>query len=185
MTTQNRLRWGTSAAAVALIAFATAGTAHAGTTALDKGGAFCLRLGNTEPGMTSTVLVLDIDPADHRTNRKLWWISGYEQGSNPSVVADNYVDPLNGTATVAKPNNGKTGKKVIQMGLSGQGFGPNTDAAVTGLWTHTYNLQLDRKTLKGGITGLSVFTPITGSTAGAPVQLVVNQKVTRMACTNV
>lgn len=186
MSIYRGLRWGAVGAA-AILALASAGTAQAATkTALDKGGAFCLQVGSVEPGATEVVLALDIDPADHPpTKRKLWWVSGYEQGSNPSVTADNYVDTISGTATLGKPNDGASGAKVIHMGLTGIGNGTNADSDGPGVWAHTYSLQLKPKSLNGRITGFSVFTPISGGTAGEPMTMVVDERITQIKCKNV
>ena len=186
MTTRNLIRIGAAAAVAALFTLAGAGSAQAaGATALDDGGAFCLRMGTVMPGATSTVLALDIDPADHPTSQPLWWVSGVEKGSNPDVAAQNYVNLLNGTATFSKPNNGRPGGPLVHMSLSGTSYGTYTDVNATGIWVHDFTLQLNAKTLAGTITGLSVFTPISGTTAGAPTTLVVNMPIKRMSCKNI
>ncbi|HNE87920.1 MAG TPA: hypothetical protein PK902_01120, partial [Actinomycetota bacterium] len=66
-----------SAAALTLLPVAGA---HADSkTALDKGGAHCLRFGYGGLGATQSVLSLDIDPADHPTKQRMWWVSGVER----------------------------------------------------------------------------------------------------------
>ena len=154
----------------------------AGKTAIDKGGAYCFQYGSTAPGGTRIVLSLDIDAADHMTKQKLWWARGTEKATNADVATENYVNNLSGTATLAKPNNGRPGAKLLQLGLTGTSFGSNTDPALTGLWQLSYTLQLNPKTLKGKIVGLSVFTPISGTTAGTPATIAVNQAVTPISC---
>lgn len=169
--------------ALGLITLGGVGAAHADTkTAIDKGGAFCFQYGSTAPGATRTTLYLDIDPADHPTKQRLWWASGSEKGSNADVAAENYVNNLTGTATLAKPNNGRSGAKLIHLGLTGTSFGSLEDPNTTGLWTLDYNLQLNRKTLKGKIVGLSVFTPISGTTAGTPTTMAMSEKIKPISC---
>lgn len=144
-------------AALALVAFAGVGTAQAKTTtAIDKGGAFCFQFGSTAPGATRTVLALDIDAADHLAKPRLWWASGLEKATNVDVRTENYVNNLSGTATLARPNNGASGGKLLHMSLTGT----STGTSPSGLWQLDYNLQLDPKTLKGRILGVSTFTPI-------------------------
>jgi hypothetical protein len=172
-----------TAGAMSVLTLAGASAAQADTkTAIDKGGAFCFQFGSTEPGATRTVLTLDIAPADHPTKQPLWWASGVERGTNVDVLTENYVNNLNGTATLAKPNNGKPGAKLIHMSLTGTSFGSYTDPAKTGLWDLSFNLQLNRKTLKGKIVGLSVFTPISGTTAGTATTLAIDEKITPLNC---
>lgn len=178
MDTRKLLSIGT-AGAFALIAFAGVGTAQAETkTAIDKGGAFCFQFGSTAPGATRNTLALDIDPADHPTKRGLWWVSGVEKGSNADVKTENYVNNLNGTIALAKPNNGASGAKRLHMSLTGT----STGESPTGLWELNYNLQLDPKTLKGKIRGVSVFIPLTGTTAGTPMTAVTNTKIKPINC---
>ena len=174
-----------AAGAFGLITVAGVGTAQADTkTALDKGGVYCFQFGSSAPGATRTQLYLDIDPADHASKR-LWWASGFEKGSNADVQAQNYVNNLSGTATLAKPNNGRPGGKLIHLGLMGTSFGSYDDPTSTGLWQPSYNLQLNRKTLKGRIVGLSVFTPISGSTAGTPLTVATDTTVKPISCKKV
>lgn len=85
---------------------------------------------SVEPGATRAALALDIDPANHPTKRQLRWISDYEKGS-PSVTVENYVDLVNGTATVGKPNNGRPGPRLIHGGVTGQSYGTFTDPKIT------------------------------------------------------
>lgn len=173
-----------SAGALAVISLAGASTAQAaGKTAIDKGGAFCFQFGYPAPGGTASSLALDIDPSDHPTKQRLWWVSGVEKGTNADVLLDNYVNNLNGTATLAKPNNNAAGPKLIHMALTGTSFGTDTDAAVTGLWELDYNLQLNRTTLKGTIVGLSTFTPVAADgTPGAATTYAVNTAVKPVNC---
>jgi hypothetical protein len=184
MTARKLIRWGT-AGAVALVVCAGAAPAQAaGNTAIDRGGAYCLRMGTTVPGATSTVFSLDIDPADHPTKQRLWWVSGVEKGTNPDVATQNYVNLLNGTATLAKPNNGRPGGQIIHMALSGTSYGTYLDVNEPGIWEQHYNLQLNPKTLQGTITGLSVFTPISGTTAGPATTLAFSERIAAMNCKN-
>ena len=170
-----------SAAALTLIP--VAGAQADGQTALDKGGAHCLRFGYGGLGATQSVLSLDIDPADHPTKQRMWWVSGVERATNPDVLVDNYVNQLSGTATLAKPNNNVPGKKIIHMSLSGTSYGSDFDVNVTGMWQINYNLQLNRKTLKGKIVGLATFTPIAADgTAGTPTTYATNSAVKPFSC---
>lgn len=170
--------------AMSLLPLAGTTTAQAASkTALDGGGAHCLRFGYPGLGATQSVLTLDIDAADHPTKQPLWWVSGVETGTNADVLMDNYVNNLNGTATLAKPNNNVPGRKVIHMALTGTSYGSDLDPAVTGLWELNYNLQLNPKTLKGKIFGLSTFTPIAADgTPGTATTYGVNSTVKPVSC---
>lgn len=173
-----------AAATAALLTFAGAGAAQA-DTAIDNGGAFCFQYGSKAPGATRTVLALDIDPADHLTKKpKLWTITGLEKGSNPDEVTENYVNNLTGSATVAKANNGKGPRgKFIQMSLTGMSYGAFTEVKEEGLWQLDYTLQLNRKTLKGKIVGLSVYTGIDGNIALLPpTTLTTNEAIKPISC---
>lgn len=182
MNTHTMIRGG-AAGVLAIASLAGMGSAQAaGKTAIDQGGAFCFQYGSTAPGGTRIVLSLDIDPSDHLTKHKLWWASGVEQATNADVATENYVNTLTGTATLAKPNNGRPGPKLLQVAVTGTSFGSNTDPAVTGIWQLNYNLQLNRKSLNGKLVGVSVFTPITGTTAGTPATIALNEKVTPISC---
>lgn len=176
-----------SAGVVALIPLAGAGSAQAATkTALDKAGAYCFRFAYPGPGATKSVLSLDVDPADHPTKQRLWWVSGVEKATNPDIRVDNYVNTLNGTATVASPNNSVAGGKVIHMALTGTSYGSDLDPKVTGIWELGYNLQLNPKTLKGKIVGLSRFTPVAADgTPGTAVTYGINTTVKPVSCKKV
>lgn len=172
-----------SVAVAAFLTSAGMGTAHADSkTAIDKGGEYCLAFGSTAPGATNSVLYLDIDPADHLTKPRSWWVSGVTKGKVLDDRDESYVSSVSGSATLAKPNNGRYGAKRIHMSLSGTSFGTFSDPTTTGLWELNANLQLNPKTLKGKIVRLSVFTPITGTTAGTPTTLVVNEKIRPVNC---
>jgi len=172
---------------VALISLAGIGTAQAAAkTAMDEGGAFCFRFAYPGPGATKSVLSLDVDPADHPTKQRLWWVSGVEKATNPDVRVDNYVNSLAGSATLAKPNNGVAGPKVLHLALTGTSYGSDYDPAVTGIWQLAYTLQLDPKTLKGKIIALSTFTAVAADgTAGEPVTYAVNSAVRPMSCSKI
>lgn len=170
----------TAASAMALIPLTAAQAAT--KTAIDKPGAYCFQFGDTEPGATRRVLTLDIDPSDHPAKQRLWWASGVETASNPDDITENWVTNLNGTATVAKPNNGKPGPKLVHIALTGTSYGQNDDPNVTGVWAVEVNLQLNRKTLKGNIVGVETFTPIAGETAGAQTTLAINYKIKPISC---
>jgi hypothetical protein len=70
------------------------------------------------------------------------------------------------------------------MSLSGTSNGTFTDVNASGIWVHDFTLKLPAKTLAGTITALSVFTPISCTTAGAATTLVVNAPIKRMSCKN-
>ncbi len=183
MSTRTLLALGATAA---LTVMPVAGAQADSKTAMDKGGAYCFTFGYAGLGGTRSVLALDIDPADHPTKQRLWWISGVEKGTNADVLVDNYVNTLNGTATYAKPNNSVPGKKLIHMTLMGTSYGSDLDPSVTGMWQIGYTLQLNAKTLKGKILGLATFTPIAADgTAGTPVTYGTNSKVKPVSCTKV
>lgn len=186
MSTRGMIAAG-SASALALITVVGAGTAQAASkTAMDRAGAYCFQFGYPGPGGTRSVLSLDVDPADHPTKQRLWWVSGVEKATNPDVAVDNYVNNLAGTATLAKPNNGAPGSKRIHLALTGTSYGTDYDATVTGLWELSYNLQLNPKTLKGKIVGLSTFTPVAADgTPGAAKTYAVNTVVKPLSCKRV
>ncbi len=171
-----------TAAAMTLAGVAPA-TADA-KTAIDKPGSYCFQFGSTAPGGTRNVLALDIDPSDHPTSQKLWWASGFERATNADVDSENYVNNLNGTATLAKPNERKPGPKLIHLGLTGTGFGSNAGQG-SGVWNIDYTLQLNRKTLKGKIVGTLVFTPVTGTEVGATSSFGVDDTVKPISCKKV
>ena len=173
-----------AAGTLALISWAGTSTAQAASkTAMDQGGAYCFRFGYPAPGGTTSVLSLDVDPADHPTKQRLWWASGVEKATNADVLLDNYVNTLSGSATLAKPNNNAPGPKVIHMALTGTSYGSDLDATVTGIWDLEYNLQLNPKTLKGKIVGLSTFTPVaTDGTPGTATTYAINTIVKPMSC---
>ncbi len=175
-----------SAVALTLLAVAAATPAQATTkTAIDKPGAYCWQFGSTAPGATRNVLALDIDASDHPTKLPLWWASGTEKASNADVDSENYVNNLNGTITLAKPNERKAGAKILQMGLTGTGYGTNAGSAQTGVWTIDYTLQLNRKTLKGKITGVLTFTAVSGTTAGAETTFGLSDTVKPISCNKI
>ncbi len=182
MKTHTVIRGGAAGVLVLASLVGMSSAQAAGKTAIDRGGEYCFQYGSTALGGTRIVLSLDIDAADHMTKQKLWWASGIEKATNSDVATQNYVNNLSGTATVAKPNNGRPGAKLLQLGLTGTSFGSNTDPAVTGLWQLSYTLQLNPKTLKGKIVGVSVFTPISATTAGTPATIAVNEAVTPISC---
>lgn len=174
------------AGAVGLAVVVGATPASAGTkTAIDKGGAYCWQFGSSAPGATRNVLALDIDPADHPTKLPLWWASGVGKASNADVATENYVDNLSGTITLAKPNERKPGPKQLQMGLVGTGYGTNAGSAETGVWTNEYTIALNRKTLKGTITGVMTFTPVSGATAGTPAIFGLSEKIKPISCSKI
>lgn len=155
-------------------------------TAIDKGGSYCMQFDYPGPGGTRSVLSLDIDPADHPTKQRSWWVTGVEKATNPDVLVDNYVNALNGSATLAKPNNGVPGAKLLHLSLTGTSYGSDMDPNVTGIWELSYNLQLHRKTLKGRILGLSTFTPIAADgTPGSETTYGVNTSVKPISCKKV
>lgn len=84
---------------------------------------------SVEPGATRAALALDIDPADHRTKRTLWWISDYEKGSNPSVTVEAWTSWM-----VRRPSANRTtraGPRLIHRGVTGQSYGTFTDPKIT------------------------------------------------------
>lgn len=173
----------------ALLAFAGAGAAQAdSTTAIDNGGAFCFKYGSKKAGETRTVLALDIDPVDHLTKKqRLWSITGLEKGTNPDVVTENYVNNLVGSATVGKANNGKKPRgKFLHVLLTGMSYGTFDDVKEEGLWQLQYTLQLNPKTLKGKIVGLSIYTGIDGNWALLPsTTLTTNTSIRPISCKKV
>lgn len=174
------------AGAVGMALFVSAAPASAGTTtAIDKPGAYCWQFGSTAPGATRSVLALDIDPSDHPTKLPLWLASGVGKATNADVASENYVDNLSGSITLAKPNERKPGPKLLHMGLVGTGYGTNAGSAETGVWTNEYTIQLNRKTLKGTITGVLTFTPISGTTAGTPAIFGLSEKIKPISCKKV
>lgn len=177
---------GAGALGLAVVAVTGIAPAAAGTnTAIDKPGAYCWQFGSTAPGATRNVLALDIDPSDHPTKLPLWWASGVGKATNADVATENYVDNLSGTITLAKPNERKPGPKLLQMGLVGTGYGTNAGSAETGVWSNEYTIQLNRKTLKGTITGVMTFTPVSGATAGTPAVLGLSEKIKPISCKKV
>ena len=183
MSTRKLIAVGTAGALTALSLAGASAAQAANKTSMDKGGAYCFRFGYPGPGGTRSVLSLDIDPADHPTKQRLWWASGVERATNADVLVDNYVNTLAGSATLAQPNNKVPGPKVIHMALSGTSYGSDLDAAVTGVWVLEYNLQLNPKTLKGRIIGLSTFTPISAvGTKGSEATYAVNTSIKPMSC---
>jgi len=63
-----------------------------------------------------------------------------------------YIDQLSGTATIAPSNDPAISTPIIQIALTGNGYGV-TDTGQDEIWTFHQNLQLDPKTLNGKIYG--------------------------------
>jgi len=168
--------------AIAVCLLVPAASSAAPASAFDRGGAFCFREGaKPMPGGFRTTLKLVIE---QRTTQglPLWAVNGLERSVDADQPSYDYVDQLVGTATIAKPNNGRPGGQRIQLNLTGASRGDIGNLNQTGLWWLRYAVQLNLRASSGQITGVKSFTPIAGSTLGTPQEFAVDVHLTRIAC---
>lgn len=168
--------------ALALCLLAPAASAAPPASAFDRDGAFCFREGaKPRPGGFRTTLKLVIERRP-TSGLPLWEVNGLERSVDADQPAYGYVDQLVGTATIANPNNGLSGGPRIQLNLTGATRGDIGDPSQPGLWWLRYAVQLNLRASSGHITGLKSFTPISGTTMGAPREFAVDVHLTRIAC---
>ena len=144
-----------------------------------SGGTYCFEVGTHEAGDFQH-LKLVVEPTFDASPFKVTPVHALMRGMSGD---DHYTDQLAGSATIAPSNDPDIKTPMLQIALSGNGYGITTEGA-NEIWTFDFNLQLDPGTLKGKMYGVeSESKPLAdGEPFEALQSSAVVRDITRISC---
>ena len=143
------------------------------------GGTYCFEVGTHGAGDYQH-LKLVVEPTFDTSSFKVSPVHALMRGMSGD---DHYTDQLAGSATIAPSNDPDIKTPMLQIALSGNGYGITTEGA-NEIWTFDFNLQLDPGTLKGKMYGVeSESKPLAdGEPFEALQSSAVVRDITRISC---
>ena len=112
------------------------------------GGTYCLNVGTSEAGNFQHLKLL-VEPTYDASPYKVAPVHALIRGMWGDY---RYIDQLAGTATIAPSNDPSIETPMLQIALTGNGYGVTSDSKDE-IWTVDFNLQLDPKTFNGKMYG--------------------------------
>ncbi len=111
------------------------------------------------PGAFKKIFYLHLSQIRSKTASTLFAVNGLENGYKGSThPPQTYVNQLVGTAVIATPSEMIDANDNLLIGLTGSASGKQGDTQ--GLWTMTYNFELNPATDTGLLLGALEFRPI-------------------------